>query len=213
LKTERESKSRAPPPAVVQQTTQEQPGQQEEQQQKNPPQTHGAKQQSTTASESKDGISNTAEKQPAKEKTTKKASKDAGVKVKKDNKEEERRRKQEKEKEEARRTSVVMSLKEAKAELEEIRKAGEAREKLVKELKVKLETETGRFEQEKLKLEEEVQFHKLQTESKQFLILDTLEVVNGREKNMLHVKTRMKLNLNFTRLCTITYTNRTTRIP
>jgi biotin carboxyl carrier protein len=44
LKTERESKSRAPPPAVVQQTTQEQPSQQEEQQQKNPPQTHGAKQ-------------------------------------------------------------------------------------------------------------------------------------------------------------------------
>lgn len=142
-------------------------------------------QQRATTNRSKEEISSYDKQvitQGTKQKTTKKASKEGGLKAKKENKEEEKRRKKEKEKEEARRTSVVMSLKEAKEELEELRKAGKARENLVKELKMKLEAETAKFEQEKAKLVEEIQFHKLQTEGKYFkkIIVCSLLVFSSR---------------------------------
>lgn len=163
LITERELQSRKPP-ATMQPVIPQQPQDQTQQQQK-----QETNLQPATTIRSKEEISSSDKQvitQGAKQKTTKKASKEGGLKAKKENKEEEKRRKQEKEKEEARRTSVVMSLKEAKEELEELRKAGIARENLVKELKMKVEAETAKFEQEKAKLVEEIQFHKLQTEGK-----------------------------------------------
>lgn len=175
LKTERESRRKAPP-SVAQPAVKAQP-RQEEQQQKQSDKSN--QQPIKTASVTKEEPQSSkkqasSETQPssekqrsheqAKQKTTRKTAKDGGLKTKKDNNEEEKRKK--KEKEDTRRTSVTMSLKEAKAELEQLKRAGEARESVVKELKMKLQTETGRFEQEKLKLEEETQFHKLQTESK-----------------------------------------------
>ena len=169
LKTERETKNRVPQP-LAQPAPQLQQHQQQQQQQHQPQK--ATTQQPIAITGSKEEISSTEKQQsqPTKPKTTRRASKEGGIKEKKENKEEKQKKKQEKEKEEARRTSVTMSLKEAKAELEEIRKAGEARENLVKELKLKLETETARFEQEKMKFEEEIQFHKMQTESKNLTI-------------------------------------------
>ena len=165
MKTERETKEQVLQPPVMQATQLQQPPEQQQQQ----PQ-KATTQQPIATTGSKQEISTIKKQQSetTKPKTTRRTSKDAALKEKKESKDEKQKKKQEKEKEEARRTSVVMSLKEAKAELEEIRKAAEARENLVKELKLKLETEIARFEQEKMKLGEEIQFHKMQTESKHF---------------------------------------------
>lgn len=91
------------------------------------------------------------------------ASKEVEAKSKKETREE-KKQKEAKEKEGEKQASSNISLKEAKAELETVRKESEEREAMIKELKLKLLAETERSQQEIMKTTEEIQYYQFQTD-------------------------------------------------
>lgn len=85
-----------------------------------------------------------------------------------------------------------VNLNDAGAELEEIRKRDEAQESLVKELNMKLEAEAAKFQLEKVMLEEEIQFHKSQTENAKKKLEFEQEVWDRVTQELTQEKDRLK---------------------